>query len=90
MDDPQTLVTVAGPVPHPGGETGTSTSLLAASGEQKKYHFFSVRTVLDYVLHCFVMLWCVFSCSRASYLWLLVASMLWLQFLLIIVMFSCL
>ena len=53
VDDPQILVTVAGTVPHPGGETGTSTSLLAASGEQKKCVFFSLRTVFAVILRCF-------------------------------------
>ena len=76
-------------VSHPGGETDTSISLVAVSGDRKT-PFFSVRTVLHYILYCFVMLWCVFSCSRAWYLWLLAVSMLWLQFLLVIVMFSCL
>ena len=53
VDDPQILVTVAGTVPHPGGETGTSTSLLAASGEQKKCVFF--RWELFLLLFCDVL-----------------------------------
>ena len=36
----QILVTVAGTVPDPRGETGTFITLLAGSGEQKKRLFF--------------------------------------------------
>ena len=53
VDDPQILVTVAGTVPHPGGETGTSIPLLAASGEQQKCVFFSLRPDFTVVLWCF-------------------------------------
>ena len=56
VDRSHIWVTVAGTVPHPGGETGTCTALVAASGEPKRCVFFA-RWGID------VVFWGVFGCS---------------------------
>ena len=85
----QMLVTVAGTVPHPRGETGTYTSLLAASGEQKRCPFFQRKQVNTVVLGCFGVLRCGFGCDCGWCLFVSVVFMLWLRFLLVVVVFCC-
>ena len=62
----QILVTVAGTVPDPRGETGTFIALLADSGEQKKCRFFleSGNSVV---------FWGVFACSTVVLVVIVVA-----------------